>query len=384
MGTGLFLTSSALFFTQSVGLSPTAVGVGLTTAALAGLLAGVPIGHLADRWGPRQAWVATLTGEAVAMATFVLVHSFWLFLLIACLSQMAGAGGGAARAALLHRLGGDDPRWLRAYVRSVLNLGMCLGAVAAGVAVQLNTRSAYVGLVLGNAATFIACAALLLLIPRTPPLPAPASGSRLMALRDLPYMTVTVINGIMCLQEPVLTFALPLWIVNDTTAPRGLVGAIVATNTLLVVLFQIRASRSVSSPQMAGRAIRAASFALLAGFTLMALASRVPAWAAATLLMAGVVAQTFGEVRQGAGAMELSFGLAPAHAQGEYGGIFGMGLSLAYAGGPVLLSVLCLDWKIAGWLVLGGLMVAAGVASPYAVRWAERSRPFVAQEQVTA
>ncbi|MCW3842064.1 hypothetical protein ONA70_18355 [Micromonospora yasonensis] len=49
IGDGAFLVTSALYFTQVVGLSPGQVGLGLSLAWAAGLLAGVPAGHAADR-----------------------------------------------------------------------------------------------------------------------------------------------------------------------------------------------------------------------------------------------------------------------------------------------------------------------------------------------
>jgi Na+/melibiose symporter-like transporter len=49
VGKGLYLTGSALFFTRSVGLSPPAVGVGLTISGLLGMVAGVALGLVSDR-----------------------------------------------------------------------------------------------------------------------------------------------------------------------------------------------------------------------------------------------------------------------------------------------------------------------------------------------
>jgi MFS family permease len=258
----------------------------------------------------------------------------------------------------------------------VANLGVSLGALASGAAIQADTRDAYLALVLGDAATFLVCAALLLSLPAMPPLPAPDGARPRIALRDRPFLAVTFLSGIMSLQTPVLTFALPLWIVDDTRAPRWSVGAIVVINTALVVCFQMRASRRVTTPRAAGRAMRAASVAIFAGCALMAAAAGLPIWAAVAVLAAAVAGQTLGEVRNSAASMELTFGLAPEHAQGEYGGMFGMGFGLANAIGPVLLGVLCLGWKGPGWLLLGGIFVAAGLAAPVTVRWAERNRPF--------
>lgn len=49
VGDGAFYACSALFFTRIVGLSAAQVGLALTVGWAAGMLAGVPLGHLADR-----------------------------------------------------------------------------------------------------------------------------------------------------------------------------------------------------------------------------------------------------------------------------------------------------------------------------------------------
>ncbi|HKE77683.1 MAG TPA: MFS transporter, partial [Solirubrobacteraceae bacterium] len=95
LGKGLYLTGSALFFTRSVGLSPAAVGVGLTISGLLGMVAGVALGHVSDRVGPREVTLALLGVEAVTVALFVFVHSFAAFLVVACLAAIGERGNAA-------------------------------------------------------------------------------------------------------------------------------------------------------------------------------------------------------------------------------------------------------------------------------------------------
>ena len=60
LGFGLVITSMALYFTRVVHLSTVQVGLGLTISGLIGLAAGVPVGDLADRHGPRTVVRLTL------------------------------------------------------------------------------------------------------------------------------------------------------------------------------------------------------------------------------------------------------------------------------------------------------------------------------------
>ncbi len=49
-------------------------------------------------------------------------------------------------------------------------------------------------------------------------------------------------------------------------------------------------------------------------------------------------------------------------------------MGLCYTVALGLLGLLCLSWGAPGWPVMGGVFVAAGLAVPFVVRWAGRSR----------
>lgn len=221
VGSGVFMVSAALFFTRSVGLSVAQVGLGMGIAAVVGLFAGVPVGHVADRRGPREVYLLMLGVQGIAMAALVFVHSFWPLVAVLCVGGLARAAGAAARGPLVRAIGGRQLTRYRAYLRSVANLAGSAAAVAAGFAIQLDTRSAYLTLVLGNAVSFVACAAIVAALPAPPPVPAPAVGSRWAVLKDRGYVAVTALDSVMSIHHQVLLFALPLWIVGYTEAPAG-------------------------------------------------------------------------------------------------------------------------------------------------------------------
>ncbi|MEV0717940.1 hypothetical protein [Asanoa sp. NPDC050611] len=97
VGSGLYLTAGVLYFTQAVHLPATQVGLGLALAGSLSLALGIAVGHLADRHGPRGVYAVTLAVQALATASFVLVHSFWPFVATVCLATGAKAAGLAAR-----------------------------------------------------------------------------------------------------------------------------------------------------------------------------------------------------------------------------------------------------------------------------------------------
>ncbi|GAA2741727.1 MFS transporter [Kitasatospora cinereorecta] len=375
LGGSAFMLSAALFYTRMVGLSVAQVGGGMAVSALVGLLAGVPVGRLADRRGPREVYLATLAVQAVAMASLALVRSFWLFVAVLCVVELAASATQASRGPLVRRLAGERPVRYRAYLRAVANLAGSLGALPVALAVQLDTRGAYLCLVLGNALSYLVTLAVVSRIPTLPPLRQPAGTGRWTALRDRPYLAVTVLDGLMSLQGDVLTFALPLWIVGHTGAPRWMVGTCVLLNTGLVVALQVRASRGVDSSTTAARVWRRSGWAFLAGTAVIALTGgALPGWAAALLLLLAVAVHTVGELWLAAGSFELRFSLAPAHAQGQYSGVFRLGSGLVGVASPSVLGLLCIGWGAPGWLLLGAGFVLAAAAMPPTVRWAERGR----------
>ncbi|MEU6862331.1 MFS transporter [Streptomyces sp. NPDC046876] len=378
VGSGLYLTAGVLYFTEAVRLPAAQVGLGLGIAGILALAVGIAAGHLADRRGARGVYAATLVVQALATAGFLLADSFWPFVAAVCAATAAKGAGLAARSPIIRHHGGERPQEFRAYLRAVTNIGISLGAVLAGWAVQAGTQNAYRLLVIGNALAFAASAVIVLRLRPVAPEPA-ADGPRWIALRDRPYLALTVLDGIMAIQFKVLTVAIPLWLVAATDAPPWLISGTMLLNTVLVVTCQVRASRSIDTPAAGALAYRRSGVAFLVACVLISLSAGLPAWAAAALLLAAVAVHTLGELWHSAAGFEISFALAPRHATGQYLGVFGLGAGLAEAVGPALLISLCITWGRPGWYVVGALFAVTGLAAPPTVAWARR-RGYATQQ----
>ncbi|MET1072210.1 MAG: MFS transporter [Umezawaea sp.] len=379
LGDGAYLVCSALYFTRIVGLSATQIGFGLTLGWAVGSVAGIPLGHLADRRGPKGTAVLLAVATAVAVGSFLVVRSFVPFVVAACLYASCQSGLSAARQALLAALVDKAERTaVRAYLQSTVNAGLAIGAGVGGLALQIDTRAAYLVVFALDVLGFLAAAAVLRGLPPVPPVPAVTTGGPVFAvLRDRPYALVTCLNAVMLLYMPLLSLVVPLWIVQRTAAPRWMVAAMLVLNTIGVVLFQVRVARRVTGLESAARLVRCAGFALLASCAVFALSAGGSAWTAVLALLVAAVLQVFGEMMLASGAWEIGFDLAPADRQGQYQGFFGTGVPVARMAGPLLLTALVIGWGAAGWLVLGGVFLAAGLAMGPAVRWAARSRSLV-------
>lgn len=264
-----------------------------------------------------------------------------------------------------------------AHLQSTLNAGLALGAALGGLALGAGTERAYLVVFALDALSFLGCAALLATLPAVPPVPDRAAGApRLAVLRDRPYALVTLLNAVLLLRMPLLSLAIPLWIVERTQAPGWLVSALFVLNTVAVMLFQVRAARPVTDLDSATRALRVSGLVMALSCAVFA-ASALPGagWAAAALLVLGAALQADGEMRQSAGSWQIGFSLAPAEHMGQYQGFFGTGVPVARTLGPLLLTSLLLLWGIPGWLLLGALLLAASYAMGPAVRRARSAAP---------
>ncbi|MBW5251631.1 MFS transporter [Streptomyces poriferorum] len=374
VGDGAYYVTSALYFTHVVGLAPARIGLGLTVAWAVGSLVGVPLGRIADRRGPRGTAVVLALATGAAVASFLVVRDFALFLAAACLYATAQSGLAAARQALLAGLVAKEERTgALAHLQSTLNAGLAVGAALGGLALSAGTTAAYLAVFSVDAASFLLSALVLLRLPPVAAVPGDR-GAKLAVLRDRPYAVVTLLNAVLLIRMPLLSVGLPLWITERTEAPEWVVSALFVLNTGAVMLFQVRTARFVNGISTAARAIRRSGALMVLTCLVLAMSAVDDPWLAVTALAGGSVLLVAAEMLHSAGSWQLSFDLAPAGRIGEYQGFFGTGVTVARTLGPLLLTMLLVGRGTAGWLLLGGVVLAASYALGPAARWAAGTR----------
>nr|WP_297413690.1 MFS transporter [uncultured Nocardioides sp.] len=140
LGEGTFMTGSAVFFTQIVGLSAAQVGLGLTLAGVASFLAAVPMGKLVDRIGPKKAWAVSSVGQAAMFSVWPFITDFQGYLAMAVGMEVIGSLGGAAYGAYtIDVLPPAERVKSRAYMYSALNVGFTLGSLVGGIALAFDS-----------------------------------------------------------------------------------------------------------------------------------------------------------------------------------------------------------------------------------------------------
>jgi MFS family permease len=369
---GIIMSVSVLYFTSAIEISAARVGLALTIGAVVGMLVAVPAGHAADLFGPRNATVLAMVGLGVVACGYAFVGNFFWLTVVACLVLAGESATDASRGALVAGVVPPEERvkaW--SYFRSIANIGVTVGAVIGGVGLYFDAKAGYMGLLVLAGVLFMVAGLAYLRVPSVPPVDKKEDGPALVVLRDRPYAVFALLNSLLIMNGPLLTVALPIWIVQRTDAPAALYPAILVVNTLFVVTLQVRVSRGAEEVAGGARSLRRAGLVLAACCVLFAIAGGLPAWAAIIALLAGAVVHVLGEMMHSAGAWSLAYGLAPEQAHGQYQGLFGMSTQLGSTVTPFAATVLIIGLGWPGWLVFGGVMAGAGLLAPAVVRWSQ-------------
>ncbi|MFD0883329.1 MFS transporter, partial [Streptosporangium algeriense] len=363
LGRGIFTTIGVIYLTRSVGIPAVQVGLGLSLAAVFGILAGPLAGRLSDVFGARRITIVSAVCTGLSLAGYLIVDDFVSFLVCASVVVSLECAQNVGRATVIATTIPDETRvHARAYLRSVNNLALAISAAAAGLALHLDTRAAYLGFICAAGVCHLLAGVLGRWIPKAPTVDDRREGNRWIVFRDRPYMLLTLLNTVLSVHYDVLAVVVPLWIVEFTDAPASIVALLVVINTAMVVLLQVRASRGIDDVRQAGRAQRQAGVYFLFSCGLYAGSVLHVPWASVALLALATVVHTVGELRQAAGAWGISFDLASPDAPGQYQGVYNMSLTAASIIAPGVLTALILGLGLLGWLITGVLLLCAGAA----------------------
>jgi len=377
LGNGAYLTTSTLFLTRSVGLSPAEVALGLAIAAGAGMALSTPMGYVADKYGPKRVMLVMLLLQAACFTGLIGVRGLWSFAPIACLIAIGEACAKAANGAMIAAAVEPGLRLrVRAFLRSANNAGIGLGALVGSIPLMLDSRTAYVVMLLGNAVTFLLAAAVLTRVHlATAVIERPAEQPRLVALRDRPFLSFALVDGLVAaLYNELLTIGLPLWLTLHTDGPLWLVSAALLINTTGCVLLQVWASGGTDGLASAARTGRRGALIIAVACVLFGASTGMPAWAVCAGVLAAACVHVLGELYSSTATWAVIFGLAPDWAQGQYQGAYLTGRQIGNMITPPLLTALVVGGGGPGWLAVAVVFAAAGTAYPSLVRWGARTR----------
>ncbi|MFJ9058384.1 MFS transporter [Streptomyces sp. NPDC102409] len=372
VGTGAFLAVSVPFITRSVHLSERNLGFGLGLSAAIALATAIPIGIVADRIGPKKVLIGVSLWRCACFVLYPFVQNLWQFLTVVCLLGLVDKAAAPMEQALVGQaVSTSDRVRVVAVLRSTRNVGFTVGALLGGVGLLIDTRPGYAVILLLNAASF---AALAFLASRLPLLNAPGKELRrrfsVRVLRDGSFLSFAGINAILTMHMTLLSIGIPLWIVGHTDVSAALISPLVAVNTVLAVLLQVRASRGTEDIPGASRALVRAGISLAACCLLLGAAPGLPVVLAVVVLLLAMIALTGGELWQSAGGWGGSYLLAPTGQEGVYLSVFWLGVAVQQIAAPIAVSLIVTVGS-SGWIALAVVFAAAGFAAPAIGRWAQ-------------
>ena len=376
-GEGAFITGSAVFFTQVVGLSAAQVGLGLTASGIASFALAVPLGKATDRIGPKRMWAIAAGCEAVLYAVWPFIGGFATFLAMMVLLGVVDTGGRSGRGAYTIDVFPREERvQSMAFMRAALNIGFTFGALLGGLALALDS-DAVIRAVPWLTAAILACNSVL--IARLPAVhheteaEAPA-GKALSpaALRNKGFLVLSTCNGVLGTNQVLLNVVIPLWLVQETDAPRVLLAWLFGTNTVMAVLLQVPAARGVNSVATSLRAARISAGFFTLSCVIVLLTHDTLGWATIALVWLGHVTVTGAELFQSAAQWGFLSELSDPDRRGEYQGAAQLGGTLGGVWAPAAFTFLAIHWGTPGWLLIATVIVVAVAAMGPAARSAER------------
>ena len=378
LGDGTFMTGSAVFFTQIVGLTAAEVGLGLTIAGVAAFLAALPMGKLVDIFGPRRMWAVSAVGQAAMFAVWPFVESFPGYIGLAVGMEVIGALGGAAHGAYtIDVLPPEERVKSRAYMYSALNAGFTMGALLGGIALAFDSNDVLHALPWFTAAIFLVNAAAISRLPnashdsKTPEerkqkVPGPGP------MRNPGWLLTTFLGGVFWTNQVLLHLVIPLWLVQQTDAPRELLAFLFGTNTVMCIFLPMVAARGVEDLPTALKAIRLSSAFFTVSCLITMATHETVGWVTIALVWLGHVTVTVAELKLSAASWTFEAELMDPRQRGTYQGVAEFTGTLGRVWAPALYTFLAITWSTWGWLVIAGIILAATVAIHPATALARR------------
>ena len=378
LGEGTFMTGSAVFFTQVVGLSAAQVGLGLTIAGVAAFIAAYPMGRLVDRIGPKNSWAISAIGQASMFAVWPFIDGFTGYLAMAMAMEVIGALAGAAHGAYtIDVLPTEERVTSRAYMYSALNVGFTLGSLLGGIALAFESNDVITMVPWFTAVVFLVNAVAILRLPkashdlktreeRAVKVPGPGP------MRNLGWMATTFFTGMLWTNQVLLNLVIPLWLVEETDAPRVLLAFLFGTNTVMCIFLPMLAARGVKDVTTALKAIRISTCFFVLSCLITLSTHDTIGWTTITLVWLGHVTVTGAELYLSAASWSFEAELMDPRRRGEYQGAAELSGTLGKVWAPALFTFLAMNWGAAGWLIIAGIITAGAVALHPSARRAQR------------
>jgi MFS transporter len=365
VGDGLFAAIGVVYLVRVVGLSSGQVVVGLAIGSAVALLAGIPVGVVADRVGAQRVYLVLLGAEGLAVAAYALVGGVTSFVVVAALAVTANRSTAGVRNGFIAQIAPLGARMrMRAYLRSVTNVGTALGAGLAGLALIHPVRSVPTAVLFADTLTFLLTAAIITRIARPPRSASPSSSeSPWTVLRSGHFLLASTSQAMLSLNALLLTLTLPLWIITRTIAPPATIGALLVGSTVGAVTLQLPMSRVAATTSGASRSSWIAGLLIAGGCAVFSFTTDTTIRATVALLAIGAVLRLVGDLLQAAGGWAMSFAAPPPGWACTYQATYSTAFTAAGVIGPLMSGWVVTREGGLGWLAAGGFFAVFGATA---------------------
>ncbi|WP_246455990.1 hypothetical protein [Nocardioides mesophilus] len=165
---------------------------------------------------------------------------------------------------------------------------------------------------------------------------------------------------------------IPLWLVEETDAPRVVVAFLFGTNTVMCIFLPMAAARGVHDVTTALRAIRMSSTFFVVSCLITLATHDTVGWVTIALVWLGHVTVTGAELYLSAASWTFEAELMDPRQRGAYQGAAGLSSTLGKVWAPALYTFLAMSWGATGWLVIAAIIVVATVGVHPSTRLARR------------
>jgi len=312
------------------------VGVVFAITSVSGYFSQLVGGPFVDRFGRKPAILLSLIAQTFIVAAFGFVGSLEVFAVLFILNSLAWPISGIAINAMVADLM-EPERRPSAYAlqRIAVNVGVAVGPAIGGF---IATRSYRLSFLLAASSFAILILPTLFFIRETRP-EAPLErerGERTgygRVLRDLPFLGFAGAFALMNLAYAQMLIYLPVYIKENYGIPESGYGFILATNALMVVLFQFAVTRVTE------RYPRLPVMAFGTIFLAIGLGS-VAFFDTYFLFLLSMIIYTIGELITAPTATAFVADVAPVTMRGTYMAIYSLCFGFGFGMGPMIGGVL--------------------------------------------
>ena len=369
LGNGLVLPFLVVYLHQVRGMPTSVAGLVVAFQAVLGFVVAPAAGALIDRIGPRPVMIVSPLIMALGSLAYSMVRTPVQALGAAFLLALGGAALWPAGATMVSRLVGDEQRSRAFGIQfMLLNLGIGIGGLIAGLVVDVSRPRTFELLYVGDAVTFVAYALIMSTfvgvggaLPRDPSGDEPTGGYR-DVLRDRAMVRLSIVSllllssGYGALEVGFPVFATQVVGVSPRLVAFGYVG-----NTVAIVLGQLYALRLVEG-RSRSRVIAVVGIIWAGSWLLLGLAVPVDSHVVVvSLVLLSPVVFALGETLWQPVAPSIVNELAPEHLRGRYNAFGSLTWNVAGVVGPATAGLLLGADHPVWWLavVIGGSLAGS-------------------------